>query len=105
MLNTLSENFLGIYVQLLERPEILKSHLYDVGSYKQGLAWIYEVLFNSFVKDVDNARYRELIALTYWYWKIENLRRESDLELLPIFIKCLRADMTKRVQLEASLRD
>ena len=105
MLNTLSENFLGIYVQLLERPEILKSHLYDIGSYKQGLGRIYEILFNSFVKDVDNVRYRELIALTYYYWKIENLRRESDLELLPIFIKCLRADMTKRVQLEASLRD
>ena len=105
MLNTLSENFLGIYVQLLERPEILKSHLYDVGSYKQGLARIYEVLFNSFVKDIDNYKYRELIALTYYYWKIEKQLRDSDLELLPVFIKCLRADMTKRVQLEASLRD
>ena len=105
MLNTLSETYLAIYVQLLERPEVLKSHIYDVNSYKQGLARIYEILFNSFVKDVDNVKYRELITLTYWYWKRENGRRESDLELLPIFIKCLRADMTKRVQLEASLRD
>ena len=60
---------------------------------------------NSFVKDIDNYKYRELIALTYYYWKIEKQLRDSDLELLPVFIKCLRADMTKRVQLEASLRD
>ena len=58
----MSENFLSIYVQLLERPEILKSHLYDIGSYKQGLGRIYEILFNSFVKDIDNYKYRELAS-------------------------------------------
>lgn len=65
---------------------------------------IYEELMNSFVVDINNVQLREKIAFTYYHWKKENLRQESDVELLPLFVKILRKDFGQRCQLEAAVR-
>lgn len=104
MLKPLGKVQLAIYIQLLERPEILASRYYEINTYKQGLALLYEMLMNSFVGEVNNAKLRDLIAYTYFKWKRENLRDESDVELLPLFVKILRKDFGQRCQLEAAVR-
>lgn len=104
MLKPLSKVQLAIYIQLLERPEILASRYYEVGSYKQGVGLIYEMLMNAFVGEVNNAKLRDLIAFTYFKWKRENVRQENDVELLPLFVKILRKDFGQRCQLEAAIR-
>lgn len=93
-----------MYVQLLERPEILASRYYEIGSYKQGLGVLYDFMMNSFIAEVNNVKLREMVAFIYYRWKKENLRQESDVELLPLFIKILRKDFGQRCQLEAAVR-
>jgi hypothetical protein len=105
MLKPLSKVQLAWYVSILERPEALASRYYEITTYKQGLGQIYEFLMNSFVSEVNNTSLKEIIAFTYDRWKRENLRSESDIELLPIFIKVLRSDFGKRCQLEAAIRE
>lgn len=104
MLKALREVRLAYYIQHLENPKVMRSHLPEIKTYKLGLAAIYETLFNSFVEEVNNPRYTELIALTYYWWKRENDRSECDLDLLPAFINILRKDMTERVKLESMTR-
>lgn len=104
MLKPLAKIQLAIYVQLLERPEVLASRYYDIQSYKQGLGAIYEMLMNSFVGEINNTKLHDLIAYTYFKWKRENCRQESDVELLPLFVKILRKDFGQRCQLEAAVR-
>lgn len=65
---------------------------------------LYEMLMNSFIGEVNNVKLRELVAFVYYHWKKENLRTENDIDLLPIFIKVLRHDFSKRCQLEDTLR-
>lgn len=91
-------------VQLLERPEILAGRYYEIASYKQGLGVIYDMLMNAFVGELDNRKFREILAFTYVYWKRENARSESDVQLLPLFVKVLRKDFGSRCKLEADLR-
>ena len=104
MLKPLGKVQLAIYVQILERPEILASRYYEINSYKQGLGLIYETLMNSFVGEVNNAKLRDIIAFTYYKWKRETAKEENDVELLPLFVKILRNDFATRCQLEAAVR-
>ena len=104
MLKPLSKVQLAWYVSILERPAILAGRYFEIQSYKQGLGYLYELLMNSFVSEVNNTQLKEAVAFIYYRWKQENQREESDIELLPIFIKVLRSDFGKRCQLEAAVR-
>lgn len=104
MLKPLSKVQLAWYVSILERPEILAGRYYEITSYKVGLGILYEMLMNSFVSEIKDRELKETIAFMYVRWKRENLRQESDVELLPLFMKILRKDFGQRCKLEAAVR-
>jgi hypothetical protein len=105
MLRPLNKVQLAYFVQLLEHPEVLAGRYYEMTTYKQSVGIIWEMLMNALVADFNNSQFREMLVFAYIRWKRENNREESDIDLLPYFIKVLRQDIVKRGQLEMSLRE